>query len=56
MCELTLTIALMVVKRGFPPMLEFEQDLGAEWFLDLWEVVPTPNKAMRTLRRASPGS
>jgi hypothetical protein len=22
-------------------------DLGAEWFLDLWELVPTPDKAMR---------
>ena len=28
-------------------MLELEQDLGAEWFLDLWELVPTPDKAMR---------
>jgi transposase len=34
--------------RYFPAMLEFEQDLGAEWFLDLWELVPTPDKAMRS--------
>src|SRR5262249_31042376 len=27
--------------------LELEQDLGAEWFLDLWELMPTPDKAMR---------
>ena len=33
--------------RYFPATLEFEQDLGAEWFLDLWELVPTPDKAMR---------
>ena len=33
--------------RYFPAMLELEQDLGAEWFLDLWELVPTPDKAMR---------
>jgi hypothetical protein len=38
--------------RYFPAMLELEQDLGAEWFLDLWELVPTPDKAMRT-REAS---
>jgi Transposase IS116/IS110/IS902 family len=29
-------------------MLEFEQDLGAEWFLDVWELVTTPDKAMRS--------
>jgi hypothetical protein len=33
--------------RYFPAMLEFESDLGAEWLLDLWEVVPTPTKAAR---------
>jgi hypothetical protein len=33
-------------------MREFEQDLGAEWFLDLWELAPTPDKAMR-IREAS---
>jgi transposase len=33
--------------RYFPAMLELDQDLGAEWFLDLWELVPTPDKAVR---------
>jgi transposase len=33
--------------RYFPAMLECEEDLGAEWFLDLWELVPTPDKATR---------
>ncbi|MGY3573041.1 transposase [Bradyrhizobium sp. USDA 4504] len=28
-------------------MLELENDLGAEWLLDLWETVPTPAKAVR---------
>ena len=33
--------------RYFPAMLELDGDLGAEWLLDLWEVVPTPAKALR---------
>ncbi|WP_265519903.1 hypothetical protein [Nitratireductor luteus] len=33
--------------RYFPALLELETDLGAEWLLDLWEVVPTPAKAAR---------
>jgi transposase len=33
--------------RYFPAMLELEGDLGAEWLLDLWELAPTPGKAMR---------
>jgi transposase len=33
--------------RYFPAMLELENDLAASWFLDLWEVVPTPAKAGR---------
>jgi transposase len=33
--------------RYFPAMLELESDLGATWLLDLWEVTPTPSKAMR---------
>src|SRR5271167_5276637 len=28
-------------------MLELESDLGAEWFLELWEAVPAPAKAAR---------
>ncbi len=33
--------------RYFPAMLDLESDLGAEWLLDLWEIAPTPGKAMR---------
>ena len=33
--------------RYFPAILELENDLGAEWLLDLWETVPTPDKAVR---------
>jgi transposase len=42
--------------RYFPAMLGLEQDLGAEWFLDLWELMPTPDKRCASVRRASPGS
>jgi transposase len=31
--------------RYFPAILELEDDLGAEWLLDLWQIVPTPDKA-----------
>jgi transposase len=34
--------------RYFPAMLELENDLGAPWLLDLWETVPTPDKAARS--------
>lgn len=33
--------------RYFPALLELESDLGAAWLLDLWETVPTPDKAKR---------
>jgi transposase len=33
--------------RYFPAMLELESDLGAPWLLDLWELAPTPGKAVR---------
>jgi len=33
--------------RYFPAILELESDLGAEWLLDLWQTVPTPEKAAR---------
>jgi transposase len=33
--------------RYYPAMLEFEEDLGAGWLLDLWEIAPTPGKAAR---------
>jgi transposase len=38
--------------RYFPAMLELENDLGAEWLLDLWETVPAPDKAARTRKTA----
>jgi len=31
----------------YPALLTLENDLGAEWLLDLWETVPTPAKAAR---------
>ena len=33
--------------RYFPAILELENDLGAEWLLDLWETTPVPAKAAR---------
>ena len=33
--------------RYFPAMLELEDDLGAEWLLELWAAAPTPQKASR---------
>jgi transposase len=33
--------------RYFPALLELDDDLGAEWLLDLWQIVPTPDKAAR---------
>jgi transposase len=33
--------------RYFPAMLDLESDLGTEWLLDLWEIAPTPHKAIR---------
>ena len=33
--------------RYFPAILGLEDDLGAEWLLDLWDAVPTPDKATR---------
>jgi transposase len=38
--------------RYFPVLIELEDDLGAEWLLDLWQAAPTPQKAAR-LREAS---
>src|SRR5262249_61122308 len=31
----------------YPQMLELPDDIGANWFLDLVEAVPTPEKAAR---------
>jgi transposase len=33
--------------RYYPALLGLDNDLGAEWLLDLWESVPTPAKATR---------
>lgn len=33
--------------RYYPALLTLENDLGADWLLDLWETVPTPAKAAR---------
>lgn len=33
--------------RYFPAMLALDSDLQAEWLLELWEAVPTPDKAAR---------
>jgi transposase len=33
--------------RYFPALLELEDDLSAEWLLDLWQAAPTPQKASR---------
>jgi len=38
--------------RYFPALLELEDDLGAEWLLDLWQAAPTAQKARR-LREAT---
>jgi transposase len=35
------------LRRYYPQMLEIEADVSANWFLDLWELVPTPEKARR---------
>ena len=40
--------------RYFPAILELDSDLGAEWLLDLLQLVPTPDKAVR-LREAAIG-
>ena len=36
------------LRRFYPQALAFSEDLGADWFLDLWELLPTPAKAART--------
>jgi hypothetical protein len=33
--------------RYFPALLELEDNLGAEWLLELWEAAPTPDTASR---------
>jgi len=38
------------LRRYYPQALEISDDVGADWFLELWEAVPTPQKASRTRR------
>lgn len=33
--------------RYYPQMLELNDDVGDDWFLELWQLVPTPEKATR---------
>jgi transposase len=33
--------------RYYPQFLELSDDVGADWFLDLWRLLPTPEKAKR---------
>jgi len=33
--------------RYYPQFLELSDDVGADWFLDLWRLIPTPDKAKR---------
>jgi Transposase len=33
--------------RYYPQMLDLTDDLGTDWFLNLWEAAPTPEKAAR---------
>ncbi len=35
------------LRRYYPQALEVTDDVAAEWFLDLWALVPTPEKARR---------
>jgi hypothetical protein len=37
---------------NFPAYLDLEEDVGTGWVLDLWELVPTPQKARR-VRKSS---
>ena len=34
--------------RYYPQMLELTGDIAANWFLELWAMMPTPDKAKRT--------
>jgi hypothetical protein len=39
------------LRRYFPVMLLLQQGLGVVWFLALWELVPTLDKATRSIAR-----
>jgi transposase len=36
-----------LLRRYFPQLLELTDDVGASWFLALWELVPRPSRARR---------
>jgi len=38
--------------RYYPQMGAFSEDFASDWFLDLWDVVPTPAKAARASAKA----
>ncbi|MEQ8719625.1 MAG: IS110 family transposase [Sandaracinaceae bacterium] len=40
------------LRRYYPQLLDVGPDPGANWFLDLWKLMPTPAKARRTQRRS----
>jgi transposase len=40
------------LRRYYPQMLELEQDVSSPWFLDLWELLPTPEKAAKARKAA----
>jgi transposase len=35
------------LRRYYPQMLQLNEDVAADWFLDLWEKAPTPRQAAR---------
>ena len=41
--------------RYYPQVLELTADIGKDWFLDLWALVPTPAKARRVRPRTVDG-
>jgi transposase len=40
------------LRRYYPQALELAEDIAADWFLALWEVVSTPAKAVRVHRKS----
>ena len=40
------------LRRYYPQLLDVGPDPGADWFLDLWQLMPFPARARRTQRRS----
>ena len=40
------------LRRYYPQLLDVGPDPGADWFLDLWKLMPSPEKARRIQRRS----